>query len=153
MLIELNEKFVRSLSNELERLSGIDQEYFHPHEFDVESIRSLRQEKGNHYYIYLDESGNCAGYGMLRTFGKYEIPTLGCVIWKKYRGRGNGERLVKELTEKAQELGYRRIRLKVSSDNRTAHNLYRKEGFIETGKREDGQVWMEYSEGKDRVEC
>lgn len=153
MLIELNEKFVQSLSNELERLSESDKGYFHPHEFDVESIESLRGDKGNHYYVYLDKLGKFAGYGMLRTFGKHEIPTLGCVIWKRYRAHGNGERLVKELIEEAEELGYRKIRLKVSSDNGTAYRLYRKVRFIETGKRENGQIWMEYSEGKDRVEC
>jgi len=153
MLVQLNNKFVQSLSDELERLSHSDKEYFRPHEFDVESIRNLREEKGNHYFIYLDESGEFAGYGMLRTFGKYEIPTLGCVIWKKYRERGNGERLVKELIEKAQEVGYRKIRLKVSSDNGTAYRLYRKAGFSETGKRENAQIWMEYGEGKDKAEC
>ena len=153
MLVELDEKFVQSLSSELERLSQSDKQYFRPHEFDVESIRSLREEKGNHYYIYLDESGKFAGYGMLRTFGKYKIPTLGCVIWKRYRERGNGETLVKELIEKAEELGYRKIKLKVSSDNGSAYRLYRKGGFMETGKTENGQIWMEYSEGRNRAAC
>lgn len=153
MLVELNKKFARSLSSELEKLSQSDKEYFHPHEFDVESIRSLCEGKANHYYIYLDELGRFAGYGMLRTFGKYKIPTLGCVIWKRYRERGNGERVLKELIEKAQELGYRKIRLKVSSDNKTAYRLYGKAGFVETGKRENDQIWMEYSKGKDRAEC
>ena len=153
MLIELDKKFAQSLSSELERLSQSDKGYFHPHQFVVGSVGNLGKEEGNHYYIYLDELGKFAGYGMLRTFGKYEIPTLGCVIWRRYRARGNGERLLKELIEKAQELGYRKIRLKVSSHNATAYRLYRKAGFIETGKRENGQIWMEYSEGKDRPEC
>ncbi|MFC1927501.1 GNAT family N-acetyltransferase, partial [Chloroflexota bacterium] len=112
---------------------------------DAESIRNLRKEKGNHYYIYLDELGKFAGYGMLRTFGKYDIPTLGSVIWKRYRARGNGERLVKELIEKAQELEYRKIRLKVSSQNKIAYRLYREAGFIELGQSENGQIWMEYN--------
>ena len=153
MLIELNKKFVESLSNELQRLSKRDKEYFNPHKFDVESIRNLGKEEENHYYIYLDELGAFAGYGMLRTFGRYEIPTLGCVIWKRYREHGNGERLLEELIEKARQLQYRKIRLKVASDNETAYRLYRKAGFIEIGKGENGQIWMEYSEGKDRVEC
>jgi len=153
MLVELDEKFVQSLSSELERLSQSDKEYFRPHESDVESIRSLCEEKGNHYYIYLDELGKFAGYGMLRTLGKHEIPTLGCVIWRRYRAHGNGEKLVKELIERAQELGYRKVRLKVSLDNGTAYRLYKKMGFTETGKSENGQTWMEYSEGKDGAEC
>jgi len=153
MLIELSEKFAESLSNKLEALADIDRRYFYPHKFDVESIRNLGKEEGNHYYIYLDELGKFAGYGMLRTFGKYEIPTLGCVIWDEYRGRGDGERLLEELIEKTRQLQYQKIRLKVSSDNKTAYRLYRKTGFIEIGKIENGQIWMEYSEGTDRVEC
>ena len=83
MLVELDEKFVQSLSSELERLSQSDKQYFRPHEFDVESIRSLREEKGNHYYIYLDESDEFAGYAMLPIFGRCEIPTSGCAILKE----------------------------------------------------------------------
>lgn len=145
MLIELNKKFVKRLSNELEALSERDREYFHPHEFDVESINNLSEEKGNHYYIYQDNLGNLAGYGMLRTFGKYKIPTLGCVIWERCRGRGNGKRLVEELIKKARVLQYPRIRLKVSSNNKIAYRLYRKMGFQKMDKSEDEQIWMEYS--------
>lgn len=153
MLRELTEKFAESLSDKLEALSDVDNRYFYPHKFDVESIRNLCKEKGNHYYIYLDELGKFAGYGMLRTFGRYDIPTLGCVIWKGYRARGNGERLLEELIEKARQLRYQKIRLKVALDNKTAYRLYKKAGFVEIGKSENGQIWMEYSEGKDRVEC
>ena len=151
MLIELNESFAERLSNELEALSHSDKEYFHPHKFDMESVRGLSEEKGNHYYIYLDELGKFAGYGMLRTFGRYEIPTLGCVIWKGYRGRGKGKRLLEELIEKARELKYCKIRLKVSLKNEIAHKLYKEAGFKRIGKNEDGQMWMEYNCEKGRI--
>jgi ribosomal protein S18 acetylase RimI-like enzyme len=153
MLRELNEKYIEGLLDELEKLSNRDKEYFYPHKFDAESIRNLREEKGNHYYIYLDELGDFAGYGMLRTFGRHEIPTLGCVIWERYRAHGNGERLIEELIEKARQLRYQKIRLKVASDNKTAYRLYRKTGFIEIGKSANGQMWMEYTEGKNRIKC
>jgi ribosomal protein S18 acetylase RimI-like enzyme len=151
MLIELSAKLAKRLSNELEALSESDKKYFHPHKFDVESIKNLSKEKGNHYYIYQDNLGDFAGYGMLRTFGQYEIPTLGCVIWERYRRRGNGKGLVKELIEKAQELGYCRIRLKVYSDNKTAYELYRRIGFMSIGKNENEQICMEHNCEKGRV--
>lgn len=146
MLIKLNEKFTESLSKKLRELSRNEQKFFHPHKFDFESIKNLFKEKGNHYYIYLDEFGEFAGYGMLRTFGKYEIPTLGCVIWREYRGHGDGKKLVEELINKALELKYQKIRLKVHSNNKIAYELYKKVGFKKISKSEDGLIWMEYSD-------
>jgi ribosomal protein S18 acetylase RimI-like enzyme len=151
MLIELAEKFVESLSNELKALPESDKEYFHPHKFDIESVKDLPSEKGNHYYIYLDELGEFAGYGMLRTFGRYEIPTLGCVVWARYRGCGNGKRLLEELIEKAKEIKYNKIRLKVYSSNKIAYNLYKEAGFKRIGNSEDGQIWMEYNCKKGHI--
>jgi len=71
MLIKLNEKFTESLSKKLRELSRNEQKFLHSHKFDFEYIKNLFKEKGNHYYIYLDDFGELAGYGMLRTFGKY----------------------------------------------------------------------------------
>jgi len=71
MLIKLNEKFTESLSKKLRELSRNEQKFLHSHKFDFESIKNLFKEKGNHYYMYLDDFGELAGYGMLRTFGKY----------------------------------------------------------------------------------
>ena len=149
MLIELNKDFAESLSTELEELSEGDREYFRPHEFDAESIRSLCNEPGNHYYIYLDDLGEFAGYGMLRTFGEYRIPTLGCVIWPQDRGRGNGKLLVQELVDKARQLAYPQLTLKVHPDNRIARGLYEKAGFKEVSKTENGLIWLEYDFGEE----
>lgn len=146
MLIELTEKFTEKLLKKLLELSQTDKEFFHPHEFNFESVMNLSEEEGNHYYIYLDKHGAFAGYGMLRTFGKYEIPTLGCVIWQEYRGHGHGKKLVEELIDKAFTLKYEKIKLKVHPENRSAYNLYKKAGFIPIGKTENGLLWMEYGE-------
>lgn len=146
MLIKLNEKFTEILSKKLRELSRNDKKNFHPHKFDFESIKNLFKGKGNHYYIYLDESGEFAGYGMLRTFGKYEIPTLGCIIWQEYREHGNGKKLVEELINKASGLKYQKIRLKVHPNNKIAYRLYKKVEFKETNENEDELIWMEYDE-------
>jgi ribosomal protein S18 acetylase RimI-like enzyme len=145
MLLELNEQFTEEVSQNLQELSPDDRRFFQPHAFDIKSVEALSKEKGNNYYVYIDDTGSCAGYGMLRTFDTYEIPTLGCVIWVKYRGRGNGKKLVRELLDKAQELHYQRVRLKVHPDNAVAYSLYREAGFLKIGENEDGTVWMEYN--------
>jgi len=143
VLKELNTESTKRLSGELRKLSEEDKVFFSPHEFDVRSIKQLLKEEGNHYYLYLDESGKFAGYGMLRTFGRYEIPTLGCVLWQGYRQRGNGKKLVEELIDKARELKYKKVRLRVHSKNRTAFQLYQKKGFKPMDKSEGELIWME----------
>ena len=152
-MIELEDKFIEPLSQKLRLLSRGDKEAFRPHKFDIRTITKLSTEKGNHYYIYLDEYSEFCGYGMLRTFDQYTIPTLGCVIWQEYRGRGNGRRLLDELIEKAQELHYHKIRLKVSVDNIIAYKLYKEVGFKRMGERQDWQTWMEYSVEENTDKC
>jgi ribosomal protein S18 acetylase RimI-like enzyme len=144
MLVDLAQENVEVLSKALQGLSDKDKALFHPHKFDIESVKNLLREQGNRYYIYQDESGRFAGYGMLRTFGKYSIPTLGCVIWEMYRGQGNGKKLVEQLIDKAKELKYQKISLKVYPSNKIAHDLYRKTGFKKISESEDGQIRMEY---------
>jgi len=146
MLIKLSEKFTESLSKKLRELSRNEKNFFYPHKFDFESIKNLFKEKGNHYYIYLDDFGEFAGYGMLRTFEKYEIPMLGCVVWREYRGRGNGKKLVEELINKASELKYQKIRLRVRPNNKIAYRLYKKVEFKKISEDKDGLIWMEYGE-------
>ena len=143
MLRELSDEFTVTLSKELLKLSEMDRHFFSPHKYDKESISRLLKEKGNYYYLYYDESGEFAGYGMLRTFGKYDIPTMGCVIWQEYRSRGNGKKLIEELVAKARELHYHRIRLKVSPDNKVIYRLHRQMGCKKIGEDKNGLIWME----------
>jgi ribosomal protein S18 acetylase RimI-like enzyme len=131
MLVELTSSRINKL---FKRLASLDEkEYFHPHKFDRETIKNLQNELGNHYYLYFDESDRFVGYGMLRTFNKYEIPTLGCVIWKEYRGMKHGKKIVSELIEKAKELGYKKIRLSVYPGNVVALHIYQSFGFHNIG--------------------
>ena len=148
MLIKLNEELVERLSKELQGLSERDKSFFHPHKFDIKSLEDLIKEKGNHYYVYLDDSGRFVGYGMLRTFGKYGIPTLGIVILREHRGYSHGKKLIEELIDKAHELGYQKIRLKAYHSNKIAYELYKKVGFKQIGKDKGREIWMEYNNQK-----
>lgn len=47
-----------------------------------------------------------------------------------YRGRGLGERVMRELIERAHRRGARRMTLEVRATNVTAQNLYAKLGFV-----------------------
>lgn len=144
-LQELTERLVPALAQKLQELPESDERFFHPHSSDTGTVASLLRQKGNHYYVYVDGTGQLIGYGMLRTFGKYTIPTLGCVIWPSYRRQGHAKKLVRLLLEKAQQLGFETVALKVFTDNKAAYELYKKVGFERSERdAEDGLVWMQY---------
>ena len=150
MLAPLDEKYAEILSEQLNSLSANDRRFFDPHPRDIDSVRRLCHEQGNHYYLYFDKSNRFAGYGMLRTFGDYEIPTLGCIVWHSYRKLNHGKVIVGELLNEAIKLRYNRVRLKVHPENKVAYNLYEELGFERIEKENDGQIWMEFRfAGKD----
>jgi len=96
MLVPVDKKHIGILH---ERFLSSDENFFRNFGKQLPTFN----EKGNHYYLYFDPENNFAGYGMLRTFNKYRIPTLGCIIWQEYRRLGNGTRLVSELIAEAKK--------------------------------------------------
>jgi len=50
-----------------------------------------------------------------------------------FRGRGFGERLLRQAVQAADKFGFRRIELGVFATNTAAASLYRKVGFVEEG--------------------
>ena len=132
------------LSARLVGLTGQDRAFFRPHAYDLDTIQQLTAEPGNHYYIYLTGEKTFAGYGMLRTFDRYAVPTLGCVVWNEYRGKGHGKRLVGELIQEARRLAFDSIKLKCHQYNRIAMAVYRSMGFGVLGALETEHYWMEY---------
>jgi RimJ/RimL family protein N-acetyltransferase len=144
MLKELDENSVPLLAQAMKDTSQESKDFFSPHDFDFESITNLLHDEGNKYFLFFNEENSFAGYGMLRTFGKFPIPTLGCIIWQNYRSKGYGKKIVEELIDKAKDLGYKSVKLKVYPDNVIAHGLYKRVGFEDIGSSDDGQVWMEF---------
>ena len=122
MLIDIEELDENKLSELLKKLSNIseeDKKYFHP---------QLTKATGNHYYADI-KNEEIVGYGMLRTFNKYDIPMLGCIIFEKYRKKGFGSKIVYDLLKKADILGYSKVRLHVNRNNTDAYKLYSNAGF------------------------
>ncbi len=149
LIVDLWYSDISLLCERLNALSESDKRWFHPHEFDSAALTTLVND-GNHYYVLMlptGLAGECAGYGMLRTkFGesRFDVPTLGMVIWPAYRGNGYGFALAALLLSKARRLGYRSVKLTVHPHNSVALSIYRALGFRETGKTvEDGRIWME----------
>jgi len=116
-------------------------EYFRPHSFEKLKLKKLLREKLNHYFVLIIND-KIIGYSMLRTFGIFPHPTFGGIIHKDHRGVGFGHSLLIHTLEKAKELNFEKVLLKVDEDNIIAINLYKKVGFKEIQK-ESNQYWME----------
>ncbi|MBN1860288.1 MAG: GNAT family N-acetyltransferase [Candidatus Thermoplasmatota archaeon] len=116
--------------------------FFHPHSFDKKTITEICTSGKDHYFVMLLKDV-IIGYSMLRLFG-YKIPSFGCCIRSQYGGKGYGSMLTSWTLQKAKELNYDKIILKVHKDNSHAFQMYKKEGFVVTGEiPEKNEIKME----------
>lgn len=141
MIRKLEERDLPKLHERLSSLSQGDKEFFHPHPFTLTALRDLLGLTYDHYFVK-EIDHTLIGYSMLRTFGKYEIPTFGGVIWEEYRGKGYGSVLLEDTLTEAKKIGFNLVKLKVYEQNMRAFNLYKKHGFTILGKEGD-EIWME----------
>lgn len=128
-----------------ELLNGLTNDakiFFHPHSFDKKSITEIYTSGNDHYFVMILD-GKIIGYSMLRLFG-YKIPSFGCCIRSGYGGKGYGSMLTRWTIEKAKELGYEKVILKVHKDNAFAFQMYKTVGFTITGEiPEKNEIKME----------
>ena len=61
--------------------------------------------------------------------------SLAIALYKEYWGLGIGTAMIGYLTELAEQIGFRQIDLEVVAENEQAQALYRKCGFVESGRR------------------
>lgn len=90
----------------------------------------------NHFahYMVMEMEGVIAGYaGMWIIMDEAHITNI--AVRTRFRGRKLGERLLLELSRKANMQGAKRMTLEVRVTNRIAQNLYEKLGFRAVGVR------------------
>ena len=141
MLRKLQEKDIDFLLEKLNSLSDKDKQLYHPHPFTREKLLELLEKEYDSYFV-LEKKGVIVGYSMLRTFGTFEIPTYGQVIWQEHRGKGYGSEILEKTLEEAVKNGFKTVKLKVYPYNKVAYQLYIKHGFKEIGTEHD-EIWME----------
>lgn len=141
MIRKMKKKDINIIHGELNNLSDRDKCFFHPFEFTLENIRNLLELDYDNYYV-AEIDNEIVGYSHLRTFGKYKIPTYGGVIWRRFRNKGYGTKMLEEVLEDAKRLNYESVKLKVYKDNNNALKLYRDYGFRIIGM-EGKEWWME----------
>jgi ribosomal-protein-alanine N-acetyltransferase len=110
-------------------------------------------------YMVMERDGIVLGYGGMWIIVD-EAHVTNIAVDEPYRGRGLGERLLREMMRSAVWLGARRMTLEVRVSNETAQSLYRKLGFEPSGlrpgyysdNREDALImWAELVTGTDEA--
>jgi len=118
-----------------------DYKFFHPHDFSYFGLLNEVIIKNKDYYVFLMDTDNIAGYGMLRGWQEgYDIPSLGIMTDVNYRGRGISSQVMKHLHEIAENRGSKKIRLTVYKENKIAVSLYNKLGYEFSDKNENELV-------------
>ena len=83
--------------------------------------------------------GKVAGNGSVSGVGhKRKIRhrcTLAIALYREYWGLGIGTAMIEYMTELAAQVGWRQMELEVAADNAAARALYKKCGFVESGRR------------------
>ncbi|WEG14507.1 GNAT family N-acetyltransferase [Pullulanibacillus sp. KACC 23026] len=79
-----------------------------------------------------------AGYG----FVDDDTPELGMAIMSQYRGQGIGKHLLSEMIDFSRSIGYSALSLSVAPHNKTALQMYEKNGFKKVYQDEGGSWTM-----------
>lgn len=120
-----------SISNFMDR-NIADYVYFHPHRLSYTGVYDEVEKNPKDYYtILVDLNRNIMGYGMLRGWQEgYEIPSLGIMMDKTFRGTGLSSAVMAELHTTAKERGAKSVRLSVFKDNAAAVKFYTRLGYV-----------------------
>lgn len=101
------------------------------------SAEAFRNELTNNLfakYMIMEQDGQVFGYGgMWLIIDEAHITNI--AVREQYRGKGFGEKLLREMMRTAYFLGARRMTLEVRVSNEIAQALYRKLGFKPSGVR------------------
>ncbi len=101
-------------------------------------------------YLLVEQGGVLLGEGFT-LMGGHDYRTIGLALIARARGRGIGTRLMQVLESESRRLGARRLYLTVWSANTAGIHVYRKAGYVESGRRPDW-VLMDSGETCDLVD-
>lgn len=80
-------------------------------------------------------AGNCAVSGIGARRKILHRCSLAITLYREYWGLGIGTAMIGYLSELAKQIGFEQIDLEVVAENERGQALYRKCGFVETGRR------------------
>lgn len=97
----------------------------------IEGLDDIRRR----YWVAVDDSGQVVGFGSLSWGGTlweggFSVGMLDeLVVDEGWRGKGVGERLLKQITDFAKSRGFKAIELMTAGHREAAHRFYEKRGF------------------------
>lgn len=89
-------------------------------------------------------AGNCSVNGIGTKRRIWHRCSLAIALYKEYCGLGIGYEMINYSIELAKRIGFEQIDLEVVATNTSAQALYKKCGFVETGRRANA---MKYDDG------
>lgn len=107
----------------------------------IEKARAFVLDNIEHGYpqFVVDDGGQLGGWCDIVPARDNEatkhVGVLGMALLPQYRGKGLGERLLRETLTAAHAFGFSRVELGVFANNARAISLYRKIGFVQEGVR------------------
>ena len=134
--VEIGPLHAAALSRLFTRNAGIDTtRVFDPFPLTVETARTIAERPDKDHYFAAELDGELLGITMLRGWEEgYETPSFGILVDREHRGRGLGRRMTELTIDHARAAGCARVRLSVYASNQRARRLYRRLGFVETGR-------------------
>ncbi len=107
-------------------------------EEEIEWLSSVlaRMERGEIFCVAAEVEGHLVANSevMKGTGYSRHVGFIGIAIKKGFRGIGIGTEMMKALEEHARKIGLKVLTLAVFANNQHAINLYKKMGFVETGR-------------------
>lgn len=106
-----------------------------PWDEDLKHIPSVYTENGGAFFVMEERSGRTSpkiiGMGAIKKVNVQTAEIKRMRISPPYQGRGLGGRILHFLEKKAKELGYKKLLLDTTVEQKTALHLYTKNGFRE----------------------
>lgn len=107
-----------------------DLNFFYPHKMDGASLYNMLIYKKSDQYKIMVHDHRIIGYGLLRGWDEgYEIPSLGIIIDRNFRGLGLSKTFMMFLESTAKIKGATQMRLVVNKLNKVAIDVYLKLGY------------------------
>ena len=105
-------------------------DYFTPHPFTREVLTKIIEETVHDLYYVVIFNSTAIGYGMLRGMDEgYNVPSLGIAVDKAVYGTGVATTLMEFLEAISRLRGYKKMRLRVYTENTRAFHFYIKLGY------------------------
>lgn len=130
--------YLKITSNETEFLLRYPDEVNFTLEGEKEILGRLLEDPYSIMMIAVID-GRPAGNGSINGIGDKRKITHRCslaiALYREYWGLGIGTAMIDYMTELARSVGWKQVDLEVAAENEQAISLYRKCGFIESGRR------------------